>query len=98
MSEEELGIKDFNEMLDAVMDVAVFLCETFKDGAQGTDVMAIMAYLLTDEKFKVSLQKAIDGAQNIPDEIKDLDAQEGLQIGANILIKHVPRFIEVFKK
>jgi len=69
------GIQETKEVLLAIEKIILTSMETFKDGFQLEDVSRFLS-LFEDVK------KAIEGAQDIPTEMKDLDQEEITEIVA----------------
>ena len=94
---EEKGIKELKEAIEALMDISIFIAGRLKDGADIGDGFALAKFLLADEEFKPVLDKAIDGIGKIPGEITDLSAEEGLQLGGEFIVKHLPELLRALK-
>jgi hypothetical protein len=90
------GIKELKEALIGANEVSLELAKQFKDGVQFSDFTAFYAKLTNDAAFKAKVQAAYEGYKQIPNEVKDIDAGEGLEL-AGVQIEYVPKFIEVFK-
>lgn len=75
-----MGIDDTKEVVVAAFDLAA-LCKTeFKDGVQLMDAVDL-ARKFADPTFRKEFLDAINGATNIPSEIKDLDSTELVALG-----------------
>ena len=76
------GVKELIEALRAAGRITVFLFKRFKDGADIGDGWALMKKLVTDEdpEFKKVIEDGYEGANKIPDEVKDMDVGEGLEV------------------
>lgn len=92
-----VGVKESKEVLVAVVGhVAPLLIKHLKDGAQVGDVMAVIDAWKNDEAFKKALEDAMDNIKAVPEEIKDLSASEGVELGVAALLQ-VPRILEALK-
>lgn len=94
---EKQGVKEMKEALEGMMELALCLMDLLKDGAQMDDLMQLWGKVSVDGPFKEKLQKAVDGAGKIPEEMKDMDLQEGMEL-LMLLVPYVPKMVDVFKK
>lgn len=95
--QEMAGIKETKEALIGGNELGIYLVKRLKDGADISDAFDIVKKLLTDSEFKDIIKKAFDGAKNIPEEIKDLNFDEGIEL-AKLQMEFTPRWVEAFKK
>ena len=82
------GIEETKEAIKGIAELLVVVKDLAKDGIDLSDAVALGSKIVSDEAFRGALVKAVQGAQNIPTEIKDLDASEvGELLGviANVL-------------
>ena len=82
------GIEETKEAIKGIAELLVVVKDLAKDGIDLSDAVALGSKIVSDEAFRGALVKAVQGAQNIPAEIKDLDAAEvGELLGviANVL-------------
>ena len=82
------GIEETKEAIKGIAELLVVVKDLAKDGIDLSDAVALGSKIVSDEKFRSALVNAVQGAQNIPAEIKDLDAAEvGELLGviANVL-------------
>jgi hypothetical protein len=82
------GIQETKEAIKGIAELLVVVKDLAKDGIDLSDAVALGSKIVSDEAFRGALVKAVQGAQNIPAEIKDLDAAEvGELLGviANVL-------------
>ena len=70
------GIQETKEALKLVHEVTLFLVDTFKDGAQMSDVTAIIGKLTGDAGFTKVMADAYDGWKLVDDELGDLSVSE----------------------
>jgi hypothetical protein len=95
--DSKLDIKETKEALIGINEVSLCLAEKFKDGVQVTDFTELYAKITSDEAFKEKVKAAYDNYKAIPEEVKDVDAGEALELAA-IQLDYAPKFIEVFAK
>lgn len=82
------GIQETKEAIKGIAELLVVVKDLAKDGIDLSDAVALGSKIVSDEAFRGALVKAVQGAQNIPAEVKDLDAAEvGELLGviANVL-------------
>lgn len=91
-----IGITETKEFLIGLNEIGVFLAGKFKDGVQITDFTEFYAELMSNEEFKAKIQSGYDNAKQIPSEIKDIDAGEGLEL-AGVQIEYVEKYVDVLK-
>lgn len=96
MEAEKKGIKEVLDLLKLVDSLTIVLLQRLKDGI-GMDDAAFLVKLSMDEEFKLVLKEALSGMKEIPEEIKDIDVAEGIQIAMQI-ISNVPKYLEAVKK
>lgn len=87
-----MGIQETKDVLIAANEVAVALIKAAKDGIQLTDGLALLA----NEEVKAALVKAADGISKLPEEMKDVDLNEGLELAA-IQIQFIPKIVGALK-
>lgn len=90
-----VGIMEVKEALVGVNEVAVLIASKFKDGVQFSDFAAFWDAFKNDADFKAKMEAAYNGYQNIPEEVKDLDLAEGLEL-AMVQIQYVPKLVKAF--
>jgi hypothetical protein len=95
--ESKHGIKEFRELLKGVLSVSILMIQRFKDGVQFSDFTEFYSKLTSDEEFKAKMKKAYDGYQQVPNELKDIDAGECLEVACDIL-DELPAIVEAAKK
>jgi hypothetical protein len=67
-----MGIQETLDLIQALGTVGVALRRAVADGVQPTDVLLLVA----DPAVREALEAAATGAQQIPDEVADLDLRE----------------------
>jgi hypothetical protein len=91
-----MDIKETSEVLDAAGDLGALLVKHIRDGVQATDAAGIAAELMTRPDVIASLKRAADGIQNVPAELRDVDAVEGLDL-ATIGINNAKKVLTALK-
>lgn len=94
---EHVGVKELQEVIQATLELALKLSVIFKDGFQIEDIEKVLDIFTKDEEMRKMLVDAYTGVAKVGDEIKDLDAAEGIALAMG-LVQYVPRFIAIFKK
>jgi hypothetical protein len=94
-SDSKVGIKETKEALVGVNEVSLALMIQFKDGVQATDFPELYAKIVADKEFEAKVKAAYDNYKAIPEEVKDLDPGEALEL-AGVQLEYVPKFVEVF--
>jgi hypothetical protein len=79
MAEEQKGVKETKEALVGAIKLGKFVAERLKDGAGFDDAMALGTKLLNPE-FRKMVNEAVQGADQIPAEAKDLSLDEGAEL------------------
>lgn len=90
-------MKDTLEAINASTDLSCFIIKRLKDGAGIDDLLALLKEYMENEDFKKSINAGAAGVSNIPVEIKAMTAQDGITLGANVLMVQVPKIIEALK-
>lgn len=72
-------VKESKELLIAFVRVGKLAVKLLGDGVDLSDAFAL-AKALADEEFRQALFDGVAGAQNIPSEMKDIDALEAAEI------------------
>lgn len=70
------GIEETKEAIKGIAELLVVIKELAKDGIDLSDAVALGSKVVNDKAFRDALVKAVQGAQHIPAEVKDLDAAE----------------------
>ena len=91
------GIKETQEMLDALNEITIFLMRRFRDGVQFEDFTAFYAEIISDPDMKDLMLKAFDGYEQIPGEVDDIDVSEACALSCQ-QIGFIPRIIGSLKK
>lgn len=89
------GVKETKEALLAAMKIGPMLVKQFKDGAQLADAVAI-ANALQTEPLKSVLAAAVENANMIPVEVKELDIVDGAEL-LSAIAAEIPALVEQLK-
>jgi hypothetical protein len=81
----QLGVKETKEIVTGVMVLGGTLYAKFKDGVQAQDAVELFALMQGDAEFKKILFDAYTDAQKAGAELKELDIQDGIELGVHIL-------------
>lgn len=83
--EEKLGVFELKDIIDGVLALEKIGVEVMKDGKVSmADLPVLMALL---PQTAVAVYKAIEGADKIPAELKDLSVAEGSELVAHVVTK-----------
>lgn len=74
---DEIGIKETQEVVTALLALGKEGVEHFSDGFQFSDVKIVV------DLFK-PMKAAFEGIENVDDELKDLSAEEIMQLGTQV--------------
>jgi hypothetical protein len=91
------GIKETKEALVALNEISLFFALQFKDGVQIQDFSALYDKIVKDPTFQAKVLLAYENYAQIPMEIKDIDAGEGLEI-VKVQTEYAQLYIDLFKK
>lgn len=87
-----VGIKETKEALVGVNEIALHVARRFKDGVQFSDFPAFYADLMANPEYMAKLQSAWENYQAIPEEVKDLDIGEIVDLTVT-QASYVPKII-----
>lgn len=93
----KIGIKETKEAFEGINVLALFLIKRLKDGVGIDDAVALFEKIKDDEEFKKVLSDAVGAIDQVPEELKDLELNEGIELGM-LALQYVPKYIEAFKK
>lgn len=96
MPVEKVGIKETKEALVGVLELVLFLSKQLKDGVQYGDFEVLFQKLSNDDVFYSKLKDAYVGFIAVPDEIKDLDLSEIVELGG-VVTARIPELMEMLK-
>ena len=96
-ADSKVGVKELSEGLEGANALSLYMVGALKDGLQVADLTGLLDKWKNDEEFKAKLTAAAEGASKIPDEIKDIDVGEGIELAA-LQVKYVDDYIEAVKK
>lgn len=91
------SIKETKEALDGALMLGLVLAERLKDGVGLDDLGALWDKWKNDPVVQEKLKAAVDGYENIDEEVGDLDTGEGLELGS-VAIDYVPKYMDALKK
>ena len=84
---EKMSVENIKEVLDAAFESVEVYQELAKDGLNWSDAIELGSKLVSDEKFRSVYTKAIEGADKIPAEAKDIDLAEVGELVTYIIAK-----------
>lgn len=90
-------MKDTKDVIVAVNEIVLFLVERLADGVSADDFFSVWNKLVLDDDFKMIMKDAIEGYQNIPDEVSSPSIQDMLDI-TTTQIQYVFKMIAAAKK
>ena len=90
------GIKETEEGLEGVLLLGLMFWRRFHDGFQIADIGAMWDIYKNDPEFCDAMQEAFDGYRKIPNEIKDLQLSEVMQLSA-VMMNYLPKYLHVIK-
>jgi hypothetical protein len=91
------GIKETKEMIVGVNEVGIAMINVFKDGIQFKDFGELWDKFKDDAEFKAKVEAAYDNFKAIPEEIKDVDINEGMEL-AIIQLGYIPKMAAALGK
>lgn len=74
------GVKETKEAILALVVIGKFVVDRLKDGAQIDDAIALGTALLADGDFKATVMAGVNGIDQVPAEVKELDIQDMIEI------------------
>lgn len=74
------GVKETREGILALVVLGKFVADRLKDGVQLDDALALGQKLIADPKFKDVIAAGVQGADQIPKEVSELDLADGLEL------------------
>jgi hypothetical protein len=77
-------------------EILVYLIKAFKDGVQLSDFTDFWTKLTTDVEFKNKIEAGYKGVKAIPEEAKDADAGEIIEL-CTVPVQYTPEIIKIFK-
>jgi len=92
----EFGIKETQELLDALNKVAIVFIGLFKDGVQFGDFVDFYNQYKDNPELKDALAAAYDNYKAIPDEVSDIDVSEATQLFI-LQASYIPKLLEALK-
>ena len=92
-----MGIKETKEVLVGVNELSVLICALAKDGLQVTDALSLFNAIQSNVELQNKLVAAFQGAGAVPEEVKDIDLNEGVEL-LLLQVSYVPKILEALKK
>lgn len=92
-----VGIQATKEVFIGINDLILILVNTFKDGAQVSDIPLLISSVLADEQVKQMLTNLFTKIKDISAEFKDIDSNEIIELVV-LETMLVPKIIEALKK
>jgi len=79
------GVKETKELLVAVLAVAPAIIKAAKDGIQISDAVEVYGKVVGDPVVKDKISAAIENVKLVPEEVKDLNFAEVVEIISAVL-------------
>lgn len=80
-----MDVSQTKEAVVALVKLGKVLAELAKDGIDWKDGAALASKIVTDEAFRGTLVAAVEGAGNIPAELKDINFEEGIELAMAVI-------------
>jgi hypothetical protein len=80
-----MDIQQTKEAVIGLVKLGKVLAELAKDGVDIKDAAALASKIIGDEAFRGSLVAAIEGVSAIPEEIKDIKLDEGMELALAVI-------------
>lgn len=93
--EEVHGIRESKEVLVALNELSMEIIKLVKDGLQWKDAVDLYSKLNNSDLLS-KLTKAANGIDAVPDEVKDLNISEAMEL-AMVQIAYIPRIVDALK-
>lgn len=90
-------VKETTELLSAVNEIVILLVSRLKDGVDFQDFVAFYKKLTKDKEFVALLEKAYDGIEEIPEELKNLGLTDGIEL-TKVQIDYIPKILKSLEK
>lgn len=81
------GINETKEALVALLELGKFVALRAKDGLDLSDAAALVEKVFVDAEFKLALEAAVKGLDQVPAEIGDIDLQEAFDLVGVLVAK-----------
>jgi len=93
----EHGIKETKEALIGANALTAIILFHLHDGLQaGKDAMNVWADISGNPEVKAKIQAAADGISKVPSEVKDIQAEEGVEL-ASVALEGVPDILKAMR-
>lgn len=93
---EAIGVKETKEALVGVNELSMVLIKHLKDGAQITDIMAVVEEFKNNPDLLAKLEAARENIALVPVEAKDISLIEAGEL-LMVQISYVPKIIAALK-
>lgn len=80
-----MDVSQTKEALIAVVKLGKVLAVLAKDGIDWSDAAALASKIVGDEALRGALVAAVEGAGNIPAEMKDISFEEGIELAVALI-------------
>jgi hypothetical protein len=80
-----MDVSQTKEAVVALVKLGKVLAELAKDGIDWKDGAALASKIISDEAFRGALVAAVEGAANIPAELKDIKLEEGIELALAVI-------------
>jgi hypothetical protein len=87
-----MSVKETKEVLIAANMLSVELIKTVKGGPKLADIGTLLTHLMGDEIFKTALYAAYSDISKLPQEMKTIDLEGGLEL-AQVQLEWVPKIV-----
>lgn len=91
-----VGIKETKEAVLGLLAIAPVIAAELKDGASLSDALVVYQKVMASEELKVKVLAAYDNIKAVPEEVKDLDLAEAIDLIKEV-IPEVLKLIQVLK-
>lgn len=91
------GIKETKEVAVGLVALLSVLAEAFKDGVQAGDFVTIVAKIQGDAELSAKLLAAYNDVDLVKDEVKEVSAEEVLEVLAAI-VPEIKKLLLAIKK
>lgn len=92
-----MDIKETKELLIGINEISIYLIGVLKDGVDLADFTGLWDKIKEDAEFAEKLKAAWQGVKAIPEEIKDIDLMEGVDL-VQLQVSYVPAIIKAVAK
>lgn len=94
---ENKGIVETKQALEGILELSIVLAYVLKDGAQITDLLSVWEKVQNDPNVKQKVMAAFSEISKVPDEVRDLDVAEIVEL-VSTMLPFVTRLILALRK